>query len=153
MCVTTSNFKYCQLSASAGCRTEGGGTSLVYSRIEDGQAGSTGTTKMVAKVAKVALRSLVLMMLITFLQENSLSAQTIVSQPTPAASGQPAATVDDEEAPPGVTSKAAADAENPIARMISIPLQNNTYFDASRGHEVSDALIIEPVIPFRLSSE
>ena len=43
------------------------------------------------------------------------------------------------------------DAQNPVAGLISIPLQGNTYFNYGPYRRTADVLVLEPVIPFRLS--
>src|SRR5579884_2112644 len=43
------------------------------------------------------------------------------------------------------------DAQNPVASLISIPLQGNTYFDYGPYRRTADVLLVEPVIPLRLS--
>jgi hypothetical protein len=47
----------------------------------------------------------------------------------------------------------AKQAQNPIASMISVPFQNNATFGVGEKSRVQDALLIEPVIPFRLTSD
>jgi len=42
-------------------------------------------------------------------------------------------------------------AENPVAAAISLPLQNNTYYGVGPYRRAENALLIEPVAPFRLS--
>ncbi len=44
-----------------------------------------------------------------------------------------------------------ADAQNPVASMVSVPLQNNTYFDAGPYKGTVNALLVEPVVPFHVS--
>jgi hypothetical protein len=46
------------------------------------------------------------------------------------------------------TSDLAAAAQNPVADMISLPLQNNTYFNVGPGEDTVNVLNIQPVIPF-----
>jgi hypothetical protein len=43
-------------------------------------------------------------------------------------------------------------AQNPIANMISLPLQNNTNFGVGPGDDVQNILNIQPVVPFNLSA-
>jgi len=47
----------------------------------------------------------------------------------------------------------AKQAQNPIASMISVPFQNSTTFGVGENSDVQDSLLIEPVIPFRLTSD
>jgi hypothetical protein len=44
----------------------------------------------------------------------------------------------------------AAAAQNPIANMISVPLQNNTYFGVTEADDEANVLNIQPVIPLSL---
>ena len=58
-----------------------------------------------------------------------------------------------EEAPPhdgGSEGDLAAAAQNPIAAMISLPFQNNTFFRTGRDNDTANVLNIQPVIPFSL---
>jgi hypothetical protein len=58
-----------------------------------------------------------------------------------------------EDAPTAEKEAAAAKeaAENPVAAAISLPLQNNTYYGVGPYRRAENALLIEPVIPIRLS--
>src|ERR1700723_3049007 len=51
------------------------------------------------------------------------------------------------------TSEIAKQAQNPIASVISVPFQNSTTFDVGENSSVQDALLIEPVVPFRLTAD
>ena len=51
------------------------------------------------------------------------------------------------------TSDLAKAAQNPVANMISLPLQNNTSFGVGPGDDVQNVLNIQPVIPISLSEE
>jgi len=42
---------------------------------------------------------------------------------------------------------------NPVANLISVPLQNNTNFSAGPFNRTQDVLNIQPVIPFKLSED
>jgi hypothetical protein len=42
-------------------------------------------------------------------------------------------------------------AQNPVAAAISLPLQNNTYYGVGPYRRAENALLIEPVVPFRIS--
>jgi hypothetical protein len=47
------------------------------------------------------------------------------------------------------TEALAAAAQNPVAAMISLPFQNNTFFDAGANHDkTANVLNIQPVLPF-----
>jgi hypothetical protein len=56
---------------------------------------------------------------------------------------------DDPEDSPGI----AKQAQNPIASMISVPFQNNATFGVGEKSRPQDALLIEPVVPFRITSD
>jgi hypothetical protein len=47
----------------------------------------------------------------------------------------------------------AKQAQNPIASMISVPFQNSTTFGVGENSRVQDSLLIEPVVPFKLTSD
>jgi hypothetical protein len=51
------------------------------------------------------------------------------------------------------TDAAAKDAaENPVAAAISLPLQNNTYYGVGPYRRAENELLIEPVVPIRISA-
>jgi hypothetical protein len=84
----------------------------------------------------------------------SAQAQTGAPIPIPHPAG-----VDAEQSPsPSQTvSEQAVDAaakdaaQNPVAAAISVPFQNNTYYDVGPYRRAENVLLVEPVIPFRLS--
>ena len=47
--------------------------------------------------------------------------------------------------------KTLHDAQNPIATKISVPFQNNTYFDRGPLGKTANVLVIQPVIPIKLT--
>jgi hypothetical protein len=47
----------------------------------------------------------------------------------------------------------AKQAQNPIASLISVPFQNSTNFGVGENSRVQDSLLIEPVVPFKLTSD
>jgi hypothetical protein len=47
----------------------------------------------------------------------------------------------------------AKQAQNPIASLISVPFQNNATFGVGENSRIQDSLLIEPVVPFRLTSD
>jgi hypothetical protein len=51
------------------------------------------------------------------------------------------------------TPEIAKQAQNPIASVISLPFQNSTTFGVGPDSRVQDSLLIEPVIPFKLSPD
>ncbi len=71
-------------------------------------------------------------------EAKSVSSPDTSAAATPVASEQPQ-TVD------------VHDAQNPVASLISVPLQGNTYFNFGLYRRTANVLLIEPVIPFRLS--
>jgi hypothetical protein len=63
-----------------------------------------------------------------------------VSAPSSAPQNEPTKSV-------GVTS---ADAQSPLASVVSVPFQDNTYFDAGPYKGTVNALLVQPVVPFKL---
>jgi hypothetical protein len=75
---------------------------------------------------------------------------TTATAPVPATSPR--------EAQPAAGSAESADklreaAQNPVANLISIPLQNNTNFDYGPLHRPQNVLNVQPVIPFKLTED
>jgi hypothetical protein len=68
-----------------------------------------------------------------------------------AKSGSPSSARADE-AGPSADEKAKDAAQNPLASTISIPYQNNTYYNVGSAKRAENALIVEPVIPFKLNA-
>jgi len=73
------------------------------------------------------------------------------SDPAGAKSGLPSS-VRAEEAGASADEKAKDAAQNPLANTISIPYQNNTYYNVGPDKRAENALIVEPVIPFKLNA-
>jgi hypothetical protein len=75
-------------------------------------------------------------------------------KPDPAAQAKPAvaqpADADSDEAKTAALAKAA---QNPIADLISFPLQNNTAFGIGPYERVQNELLIEPVIPLHITKD
>lgn len=93
-----------------------------------------------------------LILLLLSCRPNAAKAQETASQTPPSAtqnlhsSTQIAPATEKEEA-------AAKDAaENPVAAAISLPLQNNTYYGVGPYRRAENELLIEPVAPFRVST-
>jgi len=77
----------------------------------------------------------------------------VLAQDTPI--GAPGTQVGTQETPAAAVN---ADAlrkavQNPVANLISVPLQNNTNFSAGPFDRTQDVLNIQPVIPFKLSED
>jgi hypothetical protein len=73
-----------------------------------------------------------------------LSAQDAPVSPAPKAQGAPAAAANDTEALAKAT-------QNPVASLISVPLQNNSNFDVGHYNRTQDIFNIQPVIPKQIS--
>lgn len=73
------------------------------------------------------------------------------SNPADAKSGLPSSAKADE-AGASADEKAKEAAQNPLANTISIPYQNNTYYNVGPDKRAENALIVEPVIPFKLNA-
>lgn len=68
----------------------------------------------------------------------------------PAATGASAPAAErDEDA--NAAAQLAKDAQNPVANLISVPLQNNSNFKVGPNGRAQDVLNLEPVIPFKIS--
>lgn len=82
----------------------------------------------------------------------SAAAQTQESQPTatpaPSGQGKPAAEHEEGAASAEALQKAT---QNPVASLISVPLQNNTNFNIGPLDRTQNVLNIQPVIPARVS--
>lgn len=88
-----------------------------------------------------------------FAQDNSDPAtqtKPASAQQAPAATPSPAAAPSDEEAKTAALAKAA---QNPVADMISFPLENNTAFGLGPFGRIQDVLNIEPVIPLHITKK
>jgi len=69
------------------------------------------------------------------------------NSPPSAAQNPPTATAESDEAQTAALAKAA---QNPVANLISFPLQNNTAFGIGPYKRTQNVLNIQPVIPFHL---
>jgi hypothetical protein len=79
------------------------------------------------------------------------------TNPVPQAGANPAKEQLNPEEPEANTS-ASAEAlqkatENPVASLISVPVQNNTNFGMNPGYRTQDVLDIQPVIPIGISKD
>jgi hypothetical protein len=81
-----------------------------------------------------------------------LSSLPLIAQDTPI--GTPGTQVATEETPAAAESTDALRkaAQNPIASLISVPVQNNSNFNIEPDNRTQDVLNIQPVIPARLST-
>jgi len=77
---------------------------------------------------------------------------TVFSQQTPTA---PEKTVPPKQEVPEATSEEALQkaTQNPVASLISVPVQNNNNFGIQPGDRVQDVLNIQPVIPIGVSKD
>src|SRR5271154_2238858 len=93
----------------------------------------------------------------TFAQEKSEPAAQ--DKPSDAkSSGQNAQTAKPKEEEPEANTNAGAEAlqkatQNPVASLISVPIQNNNNFGISPGYRTQDVLNIQPVIPVGISKD
>ena len=95
---------------------------------------------MMKRILLISLSLILLLCLPAFAQD----------KPDPAAQAKPAAA----EAKTGAdtdTEALAKAAQNPVASMISVPLQNNTAFGVGPYNRTQDVLNIQPVIPISIS--
>jgi len=77
-------------------------------------------------------------------------------KPDPAAQAKPANSYQEPAAAPGEEGQAEAlqkATQNPVANLISVPLQNNTNFNYGASNRSQDVLNIQPVIPAHISKD
>jgi hypothetical protein len=97
-------------------------------------------------------RALLLPIFLVLLLSLSAFAQ---DKPGPAAQAS-AAKTDQNAAPPSAEQQAAElqkETQNPVANLISVPLQNNTNFNYGPFNRTQDVLNIQPVIPVHLTKD
>ena len=84
---------------------------------------------------------------------------SVVAEDTTPAADQPAPTPADQtqaKAPSGEETQANGlqkAVQNPVASLISVPLQNNADFSYASFNRTQDVLNLEPVIPFKLGDK
>ena len=93
--------------------------------------------------ARSTLSSVLCLLLVT----SMASGQEAKSGAASSASSSAAASSEAAEKSGGVS---AADAQNPVASVVSVPFQNNTYFGAGPYKSTANAMLVEPVVPFKL---
>ena len=99
----------------------------------------------------MAQRILLSFLFITLLPVMPASAQVSPASP---GQGKPAAVVPaDAESDEAKTAALAKAAQNPIADLISFPLQNNTAFGIGPYERAQNELLIEPVIPLHITKD
>jgi hypothetical protein len=75
--------------------------------------------------------------------------------PTPSANAavtKPVSTANTGESAPSEQEAAKNAAQNPLANTISVPFQNNTYYNVGPEKGTVNAMIVEPVIPIKLNA-
>jgi len=87
-------------------------------------------------------------LLVTLLVSNSALLSDACAQSSP---GSVAESVPSEVSTSSA-SKAAADAQNPVAHVISVPLQFNLYTRSGPYRKTADTLLVQPVVPFKLDA-
>ena len=75
------------------------------------------------------------------------------SPPASSAGDTRATTRADEEQPANTTEALQNATQNPVASLISVPLQNNTNFDIGSANRTGNVLNIQPVIPMHLTAD
>ena len=76
------------------------------------------------------------------------------AQEKPASAGQGKPKVEEPEANTSAGTEALQKAtQNPIASLISVPIQNNSNFGIQPGYRTQDVLNIQPVIPVKVSKD
>jgi hypothetical protein len=98
------------------------------------------------RAARSTLSSVLSLLLVT----SVASAQEAKSDSASSASSSAAASSEAAEKSGGVS---AADVQNPVASLVSVPFQNNTYFDVGPYKSTANAMLVEPVVPFKLGED
>src|ERR1700749_1992737 len=89
----------------------------------------------------------------------SLSASAAFAQSQPASAGdsRSEATASSTNAKPAPadekTTSTLQDAQNPVANVISVPFQNNSYLNYGPNRLTSNVLVVQPVIPISISDD
>jgi len=84
---------------------------------------------------------------------NETKAQESASLTPPSATETVRSTAETASVPDKGSEAAAKDAaENPVAAAISVPLQNNTFYGVGPYRRAENELLIEPVVPIKLSA-
>jgi hypothetical protein len=98
---------------------------------------------------KNRLSQVALILVLALFACSAMSAQ----QAPPAATDKPAATADKPATPSDADQAAALQkaTQNPVASLISVPVQNNSNFNIGPYNRTQDVLNIQPVIPARIS--
>src|SRR5271165_870924 len=98
---------------------------------------------------------LLCILMVTFAPLVLSQEQTSASTPQPGIeSGKPQTQVDEPEANTSAGTEALQEAtQNPVASLISVPVQNNSNFDVHPGYRTQDVLNIQPVIPIGISKD
>ncbi len=79
------------------------------------------------------------------------SALTLLGQDSPASPGLPKPGVQGQPAAAQDTAALAKATQNPVASLISVPIQNNSNFGVGLYDRTQDVINIQPVIPARIS--
>jgi hypothetical protein len=89
----------------------------------------------------------------TFLLAAGVAMHALAQSPQPAAENTSTVDTTSAAASERAVEAAAKDAaQNPVAAAISVPFQNNTYYGVGPYRRAENALLVEPVIPIKISS-
>lgn len=104
--------------------------------------------QLCAKLTMVPMFLAILSMLNLSLRADAQQSSNAIGSSKTTLQAQPA----HESAPEQSEDSAAKDAaQNPVAAAISVPFQNNTYYGVGPYRRAENVLLVEPVIPFRIS--
>src|SRR5664280_478513 len=104
-------------------------------------------TEFTVSVFRLMLRAIPPVLLCSLILSGMLASAQDDSQSKPATD----TTTASKPAAEGDTEALAKAAQNPVASMISVPLQNNTAFGVGPYNRTQDVLNIQPVIPISIS--
>ena len=102
------------------------------------------------KASKRMEASLLLLLLVSCAQRCAIAQQETHAVTTAAVTLQAHTATAAEQSEDSAAKDAA---QNPVAAAISVPFQNNVYYGVGPYRRAENALLIEPVIPFRLSQK
>ena len=82
-----------------------------------------------------------------------LLAGVVSAADAPPAETATAGSAPDQPAAKHDATELAKQTQNPVANLISLPFQNNTFFEVGPKGKTQNQLLIQPIIPFKLNDD
>ena len=98
---------------------------------------------------RITARSCALILLLVLLAQSSRA----MAQDQLATSNKQSLGVPSEDKEPASTGTLQKETQNPVASLISVPVQNNNNFNIGPYNRTQDVLNIQPVIPIKLNDQ